>query len=146
MGDLSKNLSRSEFECQCGYPECNRTPVDFALVDLLQECVNHFSFLGRNGSRRLMFQRVVCHITSGYRCPAHNTDIGGSPTSTHMLGIGADHWLENIYSDGTREKVPADQVADYYQVKYPGELGLVRYDDFTHVDVRPVAYRGDRRS
>ena len=29
-------------------------------------------------------------ITSGYRCPALNTQVGGSPTSTHTKGLAVD--------------------------------------------------------
>lgn len=29
-------------------------------------------------------------VTSGYRCPAHNADVGGSPTSQHMYGRALD--------------------------------------------------------
>jgi zinc D-Ala-D-Ala carboxypeptidase len=29
-------------------------------------------------------------VTSGYRTPAHNTEIGGSPTSDHPNGLAAD--------------------------------------------------------
>lgn len=30
------------------------------------------------------------HVTSGYRCPAHNTAVGGVPRSQHMAGEAAD--------------------------------------------------------
>ena len=34
-------------------------------------------------------------INSGYRCRVHNTDIGGSPTSSHPLGKAVDIKCEN---------------------------------------------------
>ena len=30
------------------------------------------------------------YVTSGYRCPAHNTAVGGVPRSQHMAGEAAD--------------------------------------------------------
>ena len=29
-------------------------------------------------------------INSGFRCPSHNADVGGSQTSSHMIGCAAD--------------------------------------------------------
>ena len=37
-------------------------------------------------------------ITSGYRCPPHNLDEGGSPTSEHLIAnaidVGFSSWYE----------------------------------------------------
>lgn len=29
-------------------------------------------------------------VTSGFRCPAHNTEVGGAKLSRHMAGLAAD--------------------------------------------------------
>ena len=29
-------------------------------------------------------------INSGFRCPSHNAEVGGSQTSSHMIGFAAD--------------------------------------------------------
>ena len=34
-------------------------------------------------------------ITSGYRCPAHNEEVGGSKTSSHLKGIAVDIAINN---------------------------------------------------
>ncbi len=39
---------------------------------------------------RSLLGDVPLHISSGYRCPALNTLIGGSRTSAHMNGLAAD--------------------------------------------------------
>ncbi|MEI6684307.1 MAG: D-Ala-D-Ala carboxypeptidase family metallohydrolase [Bacteroidota bacterium] len=39
---------------------------------------------------RSLLGDVPIHISSGYRCPALNTLIGGSRTSAHMNGLAAD--------------------------------------------------------
>lgn len=33
---------------------------------------------------------MAIHVSSGYRCPALNTAVGGSPSSVHMIGYAAD--------------------------------------------------------
>lgn len=144
MGDLTKNLSRGEFSCKCNYVECVRTPVDIDLAAAIQDCADHFAY--EENKRNLMFMRVAVHVNSGYRCKKHNKDEGGSPTSTHTLGLAADHWMEYVYGDGTRTKVPDDAIADYYELRYPDVYGIVRYVGRTHFDVRqdgPV--RSDNR-
>lgn len=40
-----------------------------------------------------LVRKVLAHpiiITSGYRCPALNTQVGGSPTSAHTKGLAVD--------------------------------------------------------
>lgn len=37
-------------------------------------------------------------INSGFRCPSHNTDIGGSQTSSHMIGCAADIKCDNSHN------------------------------------------------
>ena len=39
MGDLTSNLSRHEFACECG---CGFDTVDFELVTVIQKACNHF--------------------------------------------------------------------------------------------------------
>lgn len=33
---------------------------------------------------------IPFHVNSGWRCPAHNLEIDGSPTSSHLKGWAAD--------------------------------------------------------
>jgi uncharacterized protein YcbK (DUF882 family) len=69
---LSEHFNLSEFECSC----CKTVKLDGRIVSLLQK----------------IRERVnsPLHINSGYRCPKHNKDIGGSPTSQHMDGLAVD--------------------------------------------------------
>jgi hypothetical protein len=150
MGDLTKNLSRSEFACPCDYPECNRVPIDFDLPPVIQDCVTHFEFHYRNIWRD--FKRIAVHINSGYRCEQHDRDIKGddfdsdAKLSEHIFGGAADHWFEVVYKDGTRDRVPDDDVADYYELTYPGRYGIGRYVGWTHIDTaRNNVARWDKR-
>lgn len=67
-------------------------------------------------------------VTSGYRCKDHNIAVGGAVNSQHKLGTAADIVVEGI--------TPVD-VYDFLDSVFPNNYGLGKYDDFTHVDVRP---------
>lgn len=123
MGDLTENFSRSEFRCKCG--KCGYESADIELVTVLQDAVEHFH--SKYG------QRVSCVITSGNRCPAHNSKEGGSPNSKHMFSIAADH---KFFLKDTNHQIEADEVAEYYEETYAGKYGIGRYTNRTHLDVR----------
>jgi uncharacterized protein YcbK (DUF882 family) len=117
MGDLNNFFSRSEFECFCG---CGYDTVDALLLEALREI-------------RIKFKEPVV-VTSGCRCDAHNTAVGGSKGSQHKKGRAADIMVHNT---------PPQDVADYAE-----DLGLSvgRYSTFTHVDTRsgpPARWLGD---
>ena len=140
MGDLTTNLSRSEFACRCVRPECNRTPVDFELVTAIQEMADHF--LQHSDESEVL--RIAIHINSGYRCKAydremklkHGLDFNEKKVSEHVWGIAADHWFEYVYHDGTRERIDDDIVASRYTNLYVGRCGIGRYKGRTHLDFR----------
>lgn len=69
-------------------------------------------------------------INSGYRCPEHNAEVGGSPKSQHVEGTAADiRWKDMDVDD-------AALIADYC-----GADGIGVYSTFVHVDVRGVKAR-----
>lgn len=72
---LTKNFTKSEFECPCG---CGQQSVDTELAEKLQ--------LIRDKVNRPL------KITSGYRCITHNASkkVQGSRTSKHLYGLAAD--------------------------------------------------------
>lgn len=70
---LTKNFTKSEFECPCG---CGQQSVDTELAEKLQ--------LIRDKVDRPL------KITSGYRCILHNAAVGGSSGSKHRYGMAAD--------------------------------------------------------
>ena len=75
---LTKNFTKSEFECPCG---CGQQSVDMELAEKLQ-------LLRDKVDRPLK-------ITSGYRCITHNAAVGGSQNSKHRYGMAADWRTEN---------------------------------------------------
>lgn len=36
------------------------------------------------------YAKMLFYINSGYRTPSHNQNVGGSPSSSHLLGIAGD--------------------------------------------------------
>lgn len=117
---LSENFFRYEFRCKCG---CGGDTVDVQLVQVLQDLREFFN--------------ASVEVTSGFRCPKYNTQIGGASNSQHKKGKAADIVVEGH---------TPDEVADVIDMRYPNCLGLGRYDTFTHVDVRMGFARWDNRT
>lgn len=127
MGDISKNLSRREFACQCG---CGFDTVDFELAQVIQATADHFA-------KKEGLPRVSVFINSGCRCEKHNAAEGGSEGSKHKLGIAADYRIGDV---------TASDVADYLEKTYPDKYGIGRYNGRTHIDVRSGKARWDMRA
>ncbi len=153
MGDLSKRLSRAEFQCKCTLSLCQRTPVDGELVKWLEDCADHFLTADEK------ITRVIIHINSGHRCAEHDRNIkikiaekrGEKYTqktkkSEHLFGWAADFWLEWEYWDASRKKIPDDDIADYLIGRHIAKFGVGRYNGRTHFDIRQSHYaRWDNR-
>ena len=74
-------------------------------------------------------------VNSGYRCQKHNTEVGGSARSWHML-FATDIRPED--SNGEKLKAMYEMAIDI------GFGGVGRYETFIHVDLRPerLMWRG----
>lgn len=145
LNKFTRNLSRHEFECKCG---CGSDFVDFRLLDVLQQCVDHFQDMNAH-------MIVGIQINSGTRCRKHNKKEGGKAEkrnwfsgsipmtgSMHLYGKAADFYL---YDKITGIHLNNDIVADYLEQKYPNNFGIGRYIGRTHVDTREKKARWDRR-
>ena len=122
MGNLTKNLSRSEFACRCG---CGSDTVDIELATAIQECADHFAAVDMIDVR--------IDITGPNRCEAHNAAVGGAQGSQHIYGRAADF---KLFRRGTGAQIHPDLVANYLEAKYPGKCGIGRYHNRTHIDTR----------
>jgi len=110
---LSPNFHLKEFECKCG--ACPETLVSMVHVERLEQ-------LRREIGRPI-------RITSGYRCKAHNANVGGALYSRHVLGLATD-------IDDTR--IEADRLKRIFP-------GVILYRGFTHLDSRDARLFIDRR-
>ena len=68
-----KYFKMSEFTCKCGCGSCNMNEKFLRMIDKARE-----------------YAKTPFKITSGYRCPTHNTNVGGTKTSSHQYGYAAD--------------------------------------------------------
>jgi len=114
---LTKNFNSSEFECKCS--RCKEVKIDMDHVRKLQKLRDDLG--------------APISINSGYRCPAHNAEVGGADNSQHKYGTATDIVVKGM---------SPDEVADACE----SFSGLGRYDSFTHVDSRSGKARWDKRS
>lgn len=120
---LTKHFNSSEFECPC--KECKNATqyISSELLELLEEVREKYG------------KPIV--VTSGYRCPAHNVNIGGAKSSSHLAGLAADI---------SPKLITLDELDILYEICYNtfSNIGDGRSKKFVHVDVRPPKLSGKR--
>jgi len=124
---LTKNFSLSEFECKGG---CKIPNDVFENIKLLAIHLQAF---------RDVFNEPIT-INSSYRCVEHNSSVGGSKTSQHLLGKAADITIKGYTPDEV-----ADKIELLHSENRNRTNGLGRYNTFTHVDIRNNYARWDNR-
>ena len=119
---MTKNFNIKEFECKCGckMPEFVKNNV-IELAENLQ--------IIRNEVGRL-------DLTNAYRCKDHNSDVGGSTSSQHLVGKAAD-----VKSESIKPKEMAQIVNDLMKNEKIKTGGIGIYNTFTHIDIRGVRAR-----
>ena len=71
-------------------------------------------------------------ITSGYRTPTRNKEVGGAKYSYHMRGMAADIRVDEITPKEIAKKLDAI---------VPDECGIIVYKSWVHFDTRHSKYR-----
>ena len=112
---LSAHFNSTEFDCH-GSGCCSQTLINEQLIEYLEKIREHFG--------------KPITITSAYRCPTHNRNVGGATGSRHSKGDAAD-----IVVSGVAPR----EVAKY--AESIGVLGIGLYETsadgfFTHIDTR----------
>ena len=119
VGNLSAHFSKAEMACRC----CGGLRIEPLLIDALEQL------------RSLAATEVVVH--DGYRCHAHNQEVGGVTDSEHTRGMAADVGIPGLSLQQMYEL--ALQVPTFAK----GGIGV--YDGgFLHLDIRPHAARWAR--
>lgn len=115
---ISKHFDHNEFKCKCG--QAHDFHMYDGLIYILEELRNYYE------------SPVI--ITSGYRCPTHNDNVGGAKNSFHMKGMAAD-----VKVKGVNPKDVYKHLCEVYD-SHCG-LGFIEYKTFVHIDVRENPYR-----
>ncbi len=115
---LTKNFSKSEFECHCG---CE---MPSKVLENVKELAKSLQII-RDRINKPIF------INSAYRCKEHNKLIGGVEHSQHILGKAAD-----IVIKGQNPYDTYDFIDNLMEDRVLALGGLGNYDTFTHFDIR----------
>lgn len=111
---LSANFKVSEFLCN-GTGCCAEGKIDEKLVKILQQIRDHFG--------------KPVYISSAYRCPVWNKQVGGVSSSYHLSGQAADFYIDGV--------APAE-IAKFAESIGVKGIGLYEEKDgnFVHIDTR----------
>lgn len=113
-GNLSEHFKAREFQCE---DKTEGLLVAIDLVDTLEKIRTHFN--------------APVIINSGYRTPSWNAKVNGASNSYHCKGMAADIVVKG--HDSREVAKYADSIME--------QGGVIRYTNFTHVDVREERYR-----
>lgn len=75
---LTRNFTRAEMACKC----CG-------------VCLMRDNFMAKLQALREAFGAPIT-VTSGYRCPAHNRQVGGAKGSQHVKGNASDLYAKDM--------------------------------------------------
>lgn len=125
---LTKNFSKSEFECKCG---CEM-PQD--VLDNIKIVAEQLQIVRNKLNKPIK-------INSAYRCPEHNALVGGAKNSQHKLGLAADIVVKGMSPNGVFGFI--NKLMALGMIKLGG---LGQYNTFTHFDIRDNYARWDNRS
>ena len=121
---LTKNFSKSEFDCNDGSEMPNKV---LERIKLLSEQLQILrDYIGK-----------PIKINSGYRSPEYNHKIGGAKHSQHKLGNAAD-----IRVEGVSPREVHSIISELIKDGRMKEGGLGKYNSFTHYD---IGYDGKKR-
>ena len=123
---LTNNFNKSEFECNCGCEMPNEVFLQIQKLASQLQCIRDFI-------------RFPIKITSAYRCPSHNKEVGGVSNSQHVLGKASDIQVSDSSPEAIYQVI--DTLAEYGHV-LQGGLGL--YNTFTHYDIRKTRARWNK--
>ena len=120
---LSSHFNVQEFRCKCG--NTHDILISSELIDKLEQLYT-----------ALNCSKII--VTSGYRCPTHDKNVGGTSTGQHTKGTAADICCYGQDGQPISSKLVCCKAQDL------GFTGIANIDSsyqYTHVDVRNTGYR-----
>jgi uncharacterized protein YcbK (DUF882 family) len=125
---LTKNFSKSEFECKCG-------------CDMPQDVLENIKIVAEQLQIVRDKLNKAIKINSAYRCQKHNEIIGGAKNSQHKLGKASDIVVNGMSTEKMFSLLNIMMIDKEIKT---GGLGL--YNTFVHMDIRGHIARWDNRS
>lgn len=123
---LTEHFNVSEFRCKCG--GTHDTKLDTTLVEKLEE----------------LFKALNCSkiiVNSGYRCSAHDKNVGGNGYGQHVNGTAADIICYDQNGNRISSKLVSCTAQD---ISFGGIANIDGTYTATHVDVRTSNFwKGD---
>ena len=116
-------FKRSEFECKCG---CGQAGVDYELIFMPE--------IMRAELEALFNAAVVVEVTSGNRCPKHNSETPGAfVNSYHPKGMAGDF---KFRFRNTGKYIDSKLLYDLACRLFPNKYGIGQYSNRIHLDCR----------
>mgnify|MGYP000041866102 CR=1 FL=1 len=115
---LSEHFVTSEFRCKCG--KAHNTKIDDDLIIKLESLY-----------KKLNCSKII--INSGYRCSAHDKNVGGNGYGQHVNGTAADIVCYDKFGKKISSKVVCCAAQD---VGFSGIANIDSTYTVAHVDVR----------
>ena len=117
MSNLSKYLTRKEYQCPC----CNGVPYALESNVAYKVLFDTFDVIREKLGKPIL-------VTSEYRCPKHNAKVGGSPLSIHMFGLALDMDCKNSNAVGKLFEVIESVDSDLRMGTYRKNSSFVHID------------------
>lgn len=111
---ISPHFKAKEFQCK---DKSEYLLVATELIEVLEKIRDYF--------------KAPVIINSGYRTPSYNSKVNGASNSYHCKGMAADIVVKG-HSSGEVAKYANDIME---------QGGVIKYTNFTHIDVREERYR-----
>lgn len=115
---LSAHFNAKEFRCKCGNE--HETLISTELIEKLEK----------------LYEKMDCSkiiVTSGYRCTAHDKNVGGNGTGQHTKGNAADICCYGQDNQPISSKTVCCKAQD---IGFIGIANINTSYQYTHVDVR----------
>ena len=115
---LSSHFNVQEFKCKCG--GTHDILISSELIDKLEQLYT-----------ALNCSKII--VTSGYRCPTHDKNVGGTSTGQHTKGTAADICCYGQDGKPISSKLVCCKAQD---IGFTGIANIDSSYQYTHVDVR----------
>lgn len=134
LTQITKNFNFEEFLCKC--PRCaGKLPSKAIQANIIKTIHTLQPIRDKTGK--------AFTVNCGFRCPAHNKEVGGVANSVHMTGLAADITIAGMTSEQmfvTMAGINTAQIPSRPKTVFTG-VGYYPDKGFVHVDIGPMKPR-----